>query len=184
MEFECVLIDPTERAFKHYEEVKLSSEKRKAVFSGDIQPDYINTISKLTPDFSKFTFINKGLWSKKGDLKFYKPLNDKYVSHTFIENMYSKDFTVVETDTLRNIMNSLGHTHIDLLKLDIEGAENTVLKNMIDTGIFPSYLCIEFDLKLKRRDFTNETDNIIELLEKNNYIMLDNENWNCLFRRI
>ena len=46
-------------------------------------------------------------------------------------------------------MENLGHTHIDILKIDIEGSEIVVLNKMLDDQIYPKYLCIEFDLKLK-----------------------------------
>ena len=39
------------------------------------RPDSI--IKDCKPDFSKFEFINKGLWFEKDSLKFYKPINEK-----------------------------------------------------------------------------------------------------------
>ncbi len=42
-------------------------------------------------------------------------------------------------------MAELGHTQIDLLKLDIEGAEYKVLESIINLKVFPTVLCIEFD---------------------------------------
>ena len=50
-----------------------------------------------------------------------------------------------------------GHEKIDLLKLDIEGAEVAVLTQMLDNKIYPKYLCIEFDLYLKKKDTNNVT---------------------------
>jgi len=41
-------------------------------------------------------------------------------------------------------MQEHGHTHIDLLKIDIEGAEYQVLDNMLHENILPTILCIEF----------------------------------------
>ena len=42
-------------------------------------------------------------------------------------------------------MRSLGDTHCDLLKIDIEGAEYEVLENMVDSQIRPRILLVEFD---------------------------------------
>lgn len=181
--FNCniILIDPTLRAIRHYEEIQDFYNSGIPSFSGDIQKDYIETISNSSADLSKITYVKKGLWSHRDTLKFYKPLNEKYVSHTLIENMYSNNYEMVEVDSLKNIMQQLGHSRIDILKLDIEGSEIVVLRKMLEDKIFPMYICVEFDLKLKMVDPTNETGSIIKELLNNNYTMIDNNNWNCLF---
>ena len=46
--------------------------------------------------------------------------------------------------TLRSIMDHLGHSQIDLLKLDIEGAEYAVLENLLQTDLRPAQLLVEF----------------------------------------
>ena len=175
-----ILIDPTERAKTHYDEVQTFYETGVPAFTGDIQPDYLSTISSVKPDFSKFTYVPKGLWHLRDTLKFYKPINPKYVSHTFIGKMYSDEYTMAEVDMVGNIMKQLGHKKIDLLKLDIEGAELTVLDNMLRHAIAPRYLCVEFDLKLKGADPANMTDNILHMLQRR-YKMLENREWNCTF---
>jgi len=53
------------------------------------------------------------------------------------------------------------HTHINLLKLDIEGSEICILKQMLKDEIFPDYILVEFDLIFKNVDFNNETNDII-----------------------
>ena len=178
-----ILIDPTERAYKHFDEMKQFYVTGKPNFTGDIQPDYLRVIGNSKPDFSKFSYVKKGLWSKSGVLKFYKPLNEKYVSHTLIENMYSAKYDNVEVDSLKNIMIALGHDHIDVLKIDIEGSEIEVVNQMLEDKIFPKYVCIEFDLKLKNVDYNNETNGLIIRLKEAGYALKHNESWNCLFVR-
>jgi len=73
------------------------------------------------------------------------------------------------------------HSKIDLLKLDIEGAEVKVLNNMLDNKIYPKYLCIEFDLYLKKKDTNNETQKIVKRLEQVGYKILKNDNLNITF---
>jgi hypothetical protein len=41
-------------------------------------------------------------------------------------------------------MDELGHRHLDLLKLDIEGAEYEVLESLEAEGIVSRILCVEF----------------------------------------
>jgi hypothetical protein len=42
-------------------------------------------------------------------------------------------------------MLELGHTRLDLLKLDIEGAESEVIDDLLVRGPLPKILCVEFD---------------------------------------
>lgn len=46
--------------------------------------------------------------------------------------------------TIGTIMARLGHTQIDLLKIDIEGAEYAVLENLLASAVRPSQLLVEF----------------------------------------
>ena len=95
--------------------------------------------------------------------------------------MFGNDYDVIQVDTISSIMKKYNHTKIDLLKLDIEGAEVKVLENMIEQKIFPKYLCIEFDLKLKHKDYNNDTEKLIYKLENHGYKILMNDNLNITF---
>tara|TARA_B110000483_G_scaffold240420_1_gene320967 strand:+ start:1801 stop:2106 length:306 start_codon:yes stop_codon:yes gene_type:complete len=100
----------------------------------------------MKPDFHKFSYVNVGLWDKKTELKFYKQINKQYVSQSLIENMFGTEYDIVNVNTVKNIMNDFSHTEIDLMKLDIEGAEIKTINKMLDDNIFPKYLLVEFDL--------------------------------------
>jgi Methyltransferase FkbM domain len=41
-------------------------------------------------------------------------------------------------------MAELGHAHIDLLKMDIEGAEYAVIDDLVDSNIRPAQILVEF----------------------------------------
>ena len=176
-----VLIDPTGRAKKHYLEIQEYYKTGNFKFSGDIQPDYEATIKDLHPDFGNFIYSNMGLWDEETELKFYKPDNEKYVSHTIIEGLFSDKYEIIKTKTIKQIMEENNHNHIDLLKLDIEGAEIKVLEKMLEDKIYPKYLCIEFDLYLKGKDTDSLTIKIISKLLKNNYKMIHNDNMNITY---
>jgi hypothetical protein len=41
-------------------------------------------------------------------------------------------------------MDELGHDRIDLLKLDVEGAEYAILDDLLKVGLRPPVLCVEY----------------------------------------
>ena len=176
-----IIIDPTKRAIKHYEEVKLFYKDNNFKFTGNIQKDYIQNIKNLNINFNKIIFLDMGLYNKKDLLKFYKQDNPNYVSQSLENNMFGNNYDVVKVDTIKNIMNELNHNNIDLLKLDIEGSECDVLDKMLDDNILPKYLCIEFDLLLKNKDFNKKTETIGKRLESFGYKILKNDNFNITF---
>ena len=177
------LIDPTKKAIKHYDEVKLYYTKGQQ-FTGNIQNDYYTHIKDSKPNLNNFFYINKGLWDCKTELKFYKQSNENYVSQSLIENMFSNVYDIVEVDSIKNIMTANNHSTIDLLKLDIEGAEIKVLDQMFNDHIYPTYLLIEFDLLLKGKDKEQITSKLIEKMIRNeNYKLLVNDKLNITFVR-
>lgn len=167
------MIDPTQRAITHFEEVKKYFNNNE-LFTGNIQKDYYDNIKSLKPDMTKFCYESIGLWDKKDQLKFYFQNNANNVSQSVITNMFGNNYSIVEVDTIKSIMNKYNHSKIDLLKLDIEGAEVQVLENMLNEKIYPKYLCIEFDLKLKNKDVNNKTETIIQKLLNAGYNILIN----------
>ena len=178
-----LLIDPTNKAVKHFNEVKQYYNSKQA-FTGGIQKDYYSCIQNLSPNFDNFKYVNIGLWNKKEELKFYKQNNENYVSQSLVENMFGQNYDVVPVDSIKNIMEQQGHSHIDLLKLDIEGAEIEVVNQMLDDKIYPTYVLIEFDLLLKNKDPRNTTNQLVErMITREGYKMLKNDQLNITFFR-
>lgn len=177
------LIDPTQKSKKHYSEV-LNYYRDNVLFTGNIQNDYYEKIKNLKPDFYKIHYIDIGLWNTPDKLKFYKQENQNYVSQSLIKGMFTDNFDYVSVDTVKNIMDKLHHKHIDLFKLDIEGAEVNVLENMFCDNIFPKYLCVEFDLLLKNKDRDSLSHKLInKMVTEYNYRILINDNLNITFER-
>ena len=170
------MIDPTEKAMRHYNELVSNTP-----FTGNIQSDYYDTISGVSYDISKMIFVPTGLWNEEGELKFYKQSNPEYVSQSLITGMFSDKYDMIQVNTIKGIMDTYGHTHIDLLKLDIEGAECKVISKMLDDKIYPKYVLIEFDLLLKQKDTSNETVQVIKRMQYEGYKILCNDNMNITF---
>jgi hypothetical protein len=98
------LIDPTNKSIKHFEEIKKYFNDKRFKFTDGIQKDYYKEIENKNPNFDKIYYINKGLWNKKDELKFYKQSNDNYVSQSLIDGMFGSNYDIVEVDSIKNIM--------------------------------------------------------------------------------
>lgn len=174
-----MLIDPTIRAKNYFLEIQDYFNENE-FYKEKFKNTYLKDID-FKPNFNDFNLIEKALWNKIDKLKFYKQSNPLYVSQTLIEKMYTDDYYEVETTTILEIMKQFNHDKIDLLKMDIEGAEIKVLENMLENKIYPKYLLVEFDLKLKNKDNDNSTEKVIKKLLNCGYVILKNDNLNITF---
>ncbi len=94
---------------------------------------------------SRWRFEPIGVWSKNETKRFYAPENAMHVSHSILNLQRTEDFFEADCRTVSSLMRANGHNHIDLLKLDIEGAEYEVLRSILADNIKPTLLCVEFD---------------------------------------
>lgn len=65
-------------------------------------------------------------------------------------------------------MRDLGHDTIDLVKMDIEGAEYQVLEDIINSKIFPTQILVEFHHRFPEIGL-QKTKDAINLLKKSGY---------------
>jgi len=98
--------------------------------------------------------------------------------------MYGEDFTIAKVKRLSNVLkeNGLYGKQIDIFKMDIEGAEIEVLESMIEDGILPKILCVEFDYYLKGCDKNGRTSAIIKKLKGLGYELIHNKSYNMTYR--
>jgi FkbM family methyltransferase len=95
----------------------------------------------------RFEFHPLALWSSDGELTLWAP-EDRDPQQ--VENWSSApDARNGQTlsapcRSLESLSRELGHSRIDLLKLDIEGAEYEVLASALDDGIEIGVICVEF----------------------------------------
>lgn len=99
---------------------------------------------------AEFHFYEYGLARDTGTTLFYLPLNPEHVSGSMVtqSNVNSNINVEVEMKSLQDVMAMLHHDKIDVLKMDIEGAEYDVLNAMLDQKIYPGQLLIEFHDRL------------------------------------
>ena len=120
------------------------------VFGFDPTPKSINWLKQQKSLPSKFVFFEYGIDVKSGLANFYLPKNPDHVSGSVVkqENVNEKQKLVVEMKSLKDIINTLGHRKIDILKIDIEGAEYNLLDSILESSIQIDQILIEFHLKI------------------------------------
>ena len=85
-----------------------------------------------------------GISNIEGLLPFSEPACPNHVSHTLVARAGLAQAVTAPVRRLRSIMRDLGHTSLDLLKMDIEGAEYGVISDMLESGVLVRQLCVEF----------------------------------------
>lgn len=91
---------------------------------------------------SRFHFLPCGLAAADGVQQFYGPANPEHASHSFVGLQSAEPSFSAECLSLASLTTRLGHSHVDLLKLDVEGAEYEILEALGE--IRPRILCVEF----------------------------------------
>jgi FkbM family methyltransferase len=127
----------------------------------------------------RYEFHPIGLWSEHDVLRFYAPENPAFVSHSALNLQKTNTFFEAEVDSVGNLMRRLGHDHVDLLKMDIEGAEHKVLPSLQKDGIRPTVLCVEFDQPMPAHRVLRE----ISRLKAGGYRLIKQDRWNFTFLR-
>lgn len=110
----------------------------------DPTPESIKYIERQSLP-SQYRFHAFGLWSRNEKLKFYAPANELHISHSILNLQGTENYFEANCRTVASIMEELGDDQIDLIKLDIEGAEYEVLESMKRDGIAPQVILIEYD---------------------------------------
>ncbi|MFZ3014048.1 MAG: FkbM family methyltransferase [Nitrospira sp.] len=142
--FHCQVrvIDPTPRAIQHFKNLEnaVRSGARFPVNNSD-EDAYTITAQGL----ERLRFLPIGLAGYDAELKFYLPHNPDHVSCSTANLQKTENYFIAECFRLWSIMQQQGDDSIEMLKMDIEGAEYAVIKDMTATKLLPRLLLIEFD---------------------------------------
>lgn len=137
------IFDPTPRAVAHVEglvqNLKQGLPTKCGTSPTGFYPEYPPALAE------HLHFHPLGIWNEDTTLRFFAPQNDAHVSHSLVNLQHSDRFIEVPVRRLSGLMQELGHPKIDLLKLDIEGAEYRVIQSLLEDNIEVGILCIEFD---------------------------------------
>ncbi len=178
---ECYIFDPTPRSEHHLQLMrdKISAGEKMLIGGTDRPYD-------LSPELmDKIHFDLLGIWEEDTTVRFYEPKNKEHVSHSITNLQKTEDYIDVEVRQLKTIMAEKGHTQVDFLKMDIEGAEFKVIDNLLSSGVKFHALYLEFHL-IDKGDYLKSVKHIqsyISKLEKAGYCFLSgvkNQYYSCI----
>lgn len=139
------------------------------VFGFDPTPSSIDWLKNKKVLPSRFKYFEYGIDIADGMVDFYPPENPDHVSCSVSSKGRASERPFsVPMKSFRTITRELGHSYIDVLKMDIEGAEYEVIPDILSSEIHIEQIVIEFhhrfiDNGIKR------TGDLVNLLNSHGY---------------
>lgn len=115
----------------------------------DPSPTGLETMQNTKNQREEFEFLPVALAGHDGDLFLSPPGNPEEGSWVSENNQPTSDITEsemikVKCESVSSLMSKYKHSHIDLLKIDIEGAEYAVLDSILNSGVRIIQIAVEF----------------------------------------
>lgn len=135
------------------------------VYGFDPTPKSIQWVQKQKLP-ANFIFLPYGLGSTTGMVDFYLPKNPDHVSGSLVvqKNVSELEKVSVQLKNIKDVTIELGHSKIDVLKIDIEGAEYDVIDSILQSGVQIDQMLIE----IHERFFEDGKQKTIDLIKKMN----------------
>lgn len=114
------------------------------VYGFDPTPKSINYVkNNETPE--AFYFHPYGIGEKTEMVTFHLPKNKDHVSGSVYDHKLVDEHNSVEVllKEFNEIVSEMGHDHIDVLKMDIEGSEYVVMEGILKSGIPIKQILVE-----------------------------------------
>ena len=146
-----IIVDPTPRAVQHVKEVLaragLKNEFDLNNASGKQNPEAYN-MRNINPN--NLSLLETALYKKGVEhVEFYFPSKPDHVSCSIndYKNGYRRDgdHIQVRSSSYIDILEQYQLESVEILKLDVEGAEHEVIKDVIRSGVLPTQILVEFD---------------------------------------
>jgi FkbM family methyltransferase len=151
-----------------------------AVYAFDPTPKSVDWVEQQDlPNL--FHFVEMAISDFNGTSLFYPPENPAHISHSLLNANRGDGSPIrVQTRRLSTLMDDLDHNHVDVLKLDIEGAEYAVIVDLLQSGLDVRQLLVEFHHRFEGIGI-EKTKDMIRKLKTNGYqlfaISSDNLNY-------
>ena len=143
------MVDPTPRALIHFGEIRarIGQPAIERYVAGGRQSATSYDLRNIS--HSALILEPSALWIENTRIKFYAPPNPNHVSHSIVnvQNKTSQNTPYIEVTavTPEVLRNKYELQEMQLMKLDIEGAELHVIRHMMERSILPRQLLVEFD---------------------------------------
>jgi FkbM family methyltransferase len=118
----------------------------------DPTPRSVSYINSLTIEDERFRFIPVGWWNEDTEIDLYAPRDPAHVSYSALDLQGTGKSITVPARRVATLARELGDPALDLIKMDIEGAEMVVIPDLLSSGPLPRVLCVEFDKVRPLRD--------------------------------
>jgi len=185
-----ILIDPSEIAIAHFTQVLNSlGESKKTDYSNSSRQD-VSSYDLSSISAENFKYLPFGLWNESKTLNFYEPPDKRRDASSSINGIHSnyktnQISTQIKVVTIGNIMDDLSLSHIDILKLDIEGSALEVISRMFKDKIFPIQILVEID-EMHFPSFKSKfrAEKLFRLISNNRYKLASIDSCDFLYLRI
>jgi len=183
-----ILIDPTPRAKEHYKKIKKLIKSDIYTYTkqeGGGDKNYESIIRNNKIKLLQLKYEESGVGVINSTQKFYMNKNSNHISGSFDSDMNfvnKNNYINVHIKTIDSIMKKYNHKRIDILKLDIEGLEISVLNYILDKNILPKIICVDFD-SVREGKHKKEFDLLKKRLKSKNYYLYHNDNLDITFIR-
>jgi FkbM family methyltransferase len=135
----------------------------------------------------EFAFVPKALWNSDNFESMFPPRDSRSNDFSLTDLQKTKNMEKaieVQTISLPSLLKDKKWTHLDILKLDIEGAALAVLLQTFENGIFPDQILLEVD-EMFFPSVKNywRARKVFRLMKKYNYtcVNLNQMHWDFLF---
>lgn len=175
-----VTVDPTPRAIKHVSRVLESAARGETFAINNSRTEHYD-LTGFEP--SRLTLLQVGLSDSNGKLRFWAPKNPAHVSHSIVNLQHTDEYFEAECIRLQELCADNRIEKIAIFKIDVEGAEYKVLKDLTTGPVRPRAVCVEFDEgpNLQDRAASERIVGAVQEMKKAGYRLLCAEQWNLTF---
>lgn len=164
-------------------DVGMMHEYDAIVYGIDPTPKSIHYVKSLNLP-QRFTLLDYAISDVDGLVEFNLPIDNNSISGS-ITSIHSDHKIIVKSRKFATVLDelSLDGNKIDILKMDVEGAEYKIVNDIFRAGIFPRQILIEFHHFF---DSFSKKDTVesIELLSKFGYKLFYIEGYNYSFIKV
>jgi FkbM family methyltransferase len=121
----------------------------------DPTPRSTSYVASLAIEDDRFRFVPVGWWNDDAEIDLYAPRDPAHVSYSALNLQGTDQSITVRVQRVSTLARELMDSKVDLIKMDIEGAEMTVIPDLLANGPLPRVLCVEFDKVRPLRDVTS-----------------------------